>query len=424
MRLLLWSLSLSLSLWLLTACAASRSSLAPVEAADLDGGAGASAPRSEAEALAQVEALFAREAEASPMQPLTLGEKTVSLESSRPIEARRDEAHQATVLTLGLGSAAAVSCTLYDRPIDAGGAIFRALAAIKGRARIAPQRPTSIEVVEKFPAFFVDLAYLVEQEGTQKRGEVKLLVYASDFASLLCVHDEPGYAQTFHRVARGAAAALELARANPTPPAFHSIDLITLQGQQVGFARTTWLKRPGGALRVVTTSTTVMARTASDWLTSDEAAVAEVGKDGALVEKHFVSSSNGEPEQDLTLTRARRGVYQYRGTLQGKQLQGELTTADRKDLAGDPQQARRMKAEVVSGKKAGLRLDDYLPGATPVAFTPVVVHKRPGPNQVTIEAGPMRIEATLDASGLAESATLQLGPMTLVQQRAFVEGAP
>jgi hypothetical protein len=404
-------------LGVLSGCATTSGGVAPTAPPD----AGVAAGRGEAEQRAAVEALFEREAGPSPTQQVTVGELALSLESSTPVEVRREDAAEATVLLLGLGGAQPVRCTVFDHPLDPGGTLFKTMEGLKARVQVAPRRPLDIALVEKAPAVFLDLLYLVQRDGQALRGEYQLMLYASDTAPLLCDHDEPGYAQAFRRVASGVAAALARARPGPPRDAFRYVDLLSIQGRPVGFVRALWLKLKGGGTRTITSTTLMAPRTASDWLANDEVSVIEAARDGGVLEKRQLHVSNGTTELDLTLTRVRRGVYAYRGTSQGKALSGQLSTADRKDVPGDPLQARLM-AEFAASKRKSLRLEDYLPGATPVAFTPVVTTHGAGPRQVTIEAGPMTLQATLDAAGLTERASLPMGPVTMEQRRAFTEG--
>lgn len=408
-------------LGVLSGCATTGGSVATAPPAPPD--AGAAAAPTEAEQRAALEALFDREAGPSPTQQVAVGEVTLSLESSTPVEVRREEAAQATILQLGLGGSQPVRCTLFDHPIDPGGTLFKTLEALKARVQVQPRRPLDIELVEKAPAIFLDLLYQVQRDGQALRGEYQLMLHADDGAPLLCEFDEPGYQQAFRRVTAGVAAAVSRARARLPRDAFRWVDLLSIQGRPVGFIRALWLKQKGGGARTLTSTTLLVPRTASDWLANDEVSVIEVGKDGGVLEKRQVNVSNGTPELDVTLTRVRRGVYAYRGTSQGKALAGQLTTSDRKDVPGDPRQARMM-ADFTASTRKTLRLEDYLPAASPVALTPVITTHGAGPREVTIEAGPMTFRATLDATGLTERASMPMGPVTMDQQRAFTEGKP
>lgn len=373
---------------------------------------------------ARLTALFEREAEGLPRQAFSAAGAALTVESSQPVTVARDEQAHLVTFTLGLGGTQPLTCTLFEDGVDVGGRIFRVLSAIKSRGQLVPLRPASVEVIERFPAVFLDLGYLMDQQGTLGRGQVKVLAYSSDDASLVCLHDEPGYARTFKRVASALAAELARALAKVREvPVFRSVDLLSTQGLTLGFARTSWFRNPDGTLRLVSVGSMVVPRSQSDWLTTDQLSVTLAAKDGTVTRKRGLLWSNGEVEKDVTLERKKAGTYAYQGTVQGKALQGELKTRDGKDLASDLLQARRIKQVLLSGKKAELRLEDYLPEANPVALTPVTMQKLPGPGRVSAWVGTLQLEGTFDADGVSQKSSMQAGPATIVQERLFSEGS-
>lgn len=412
---------------LLAACASTKATH-PAEAASERPApdAGVQAPaEDEAARQARLEALFQRESQPAPEAPFTLREHPLTLESSQPITVTRDGALKGTTLSIGLGASTPMTCTLLDEPLQVGSFVSRMLSNIQASLELTRVRPAGIEVIERSPAVFLEIGYASVAEGRRSVGQLKLMAYASDEAPMFCLFDEPGYTQTFHRVA-GAAAA-RLARALEAPgerPSFRSVDLTHIQGMPVGFSKSLWRRQPNGTVTIVSVGAMLVPRTPVDWLTTDHETSATIAKDGALREKRFLAVTGAQLSRELLLRRTKPGTYRYSGTVQGKAIEGVLKTKGQKDLPSELHIARRLKRELLSGKTARLELEDYLPDANPAALTLVAVKKMAGPRDVTMELGPMTLDVTLDASGFSEKAAVRVGPMTVIEERAFVEGSP
>ena len=406
---------------LLAACASTRATQRGTDSAPPDAGV---AQEDEATRKARLTALFERESQPSPDVTFTVLGKAVTVESSQPVTVTREEASASSTVSIGLGASTPMTCSLFDAPVQVGLLVTRTLAAVKAKVEVVQVRPGGIEVIEKSPAVFLDVAYAVTSNGARSVGQLQLMAFASDDAPLFCSFDEPGYVKSFHRVAGGLATSLARALAKPGDvPTFRTVDITRIQGMPVGFGKTVWRKGKDGTGTFSTVGAMLVPRSPVDWLTTDQSTVATVAKDGTLKEKRFVVVSNGEPDRELVLSRVKVGQYTYGGTVQGKALKGVLKTHDKKDLPSDVLSARRIKRELLTGKAKELKIEDYVPDANPAGLTVVTVRKEAGPNEVTMELGPMKLEATVDATGVTERAALHAGPVTIVEERAYNEGA-
>lgn len=376
------------------------------------------------EVKAELTALLARESATGPMQTFTLGDQTLTVESVTPVsvQAGKDE-HAPRVIKLGLGASELVSCFLYPQAPDIGALLWSMLNSLKKAGfGINSVEITDLTVVEKSPATFVEIAYLVTKDGEQKLGVLKLMLYAHDEATSMCLHDEPGYSKSFVRVASSFAGATARALSVVSKTAiYRTVSITRVQDHIIGFERSEWFKT-GAGVKIVTMTSSMIARSPTDVMASDAFTSVETGKDGFVTSKVTASVEGGEVAHKFLLTRTKNG-YHFEGEQQGKALSGDLKTTDGKGLPSDVLIARRVLA--LNAKKPTVAFDDYLPTFNPAAFTQVTLTRDPkNPTHVEMVTGPMKMATVIDSAGMPESFTLQAGPLAIEQQRVFAEGKP
>lgn len=424
MRLLSAAL-LSAGLLLGSSCATTRATTpAPAAVAPPPAPAPTPPPSPADAAKEKLQAMAARELESVGTQAVTLEGHALTLESHGPVQVTPATENVKATFTLDLGTESPVTCMLYGHVIDVGSLLTTVLDGVKGGVEFVGVRPWTVTAVEKNPALFVEARYLVTQGGQKALGQLKLMAYASESAPMLCMHDELGYRATFERVATQAAAEVERALADPkqTFP-YRAVMSMKLAGQPVGFERTTWSKQKDGGLVMATISAMFVPRTATEWMASDSANVTWSEKDGTVKKKQNLSTSGTQVERTMTLTRQKGGTYTYSGKQQGKTLAGEVKTADGKGLASDLTEARAAAAWLRDGQKADLTFEEYVPSADPTTLSTMTMKKGgPGPRDVTLTMGPLTLQSTLDTAGLPERVSIQAGPVSMVQERLFVEG--
>lgn len=375
------------------------------------------------ERKAELLALFAREIPARPQQTFALAEKSVTVESATPVTPRASEGGKSVQLELGLGTSQPVTCFLYERGIDVGALATRLAGSVTGDTTVNSVRVADITVVEKAPAVFVELTYLAGKADARQLGALKLMFYSSDESPLMCMHDEPGYAESFKRITTTFAGAMAKALFQPEgAPTYRTVSVMRIKGTAIGFERTAWVKQPNGDRVMVTTSSAIIPRSATEFMSTDGATITTVGKDGRVIDKTDVHLSSGELERKVKLTRTKKG-YHYEGTQQGKELAGDLTPADAKGLLSDVLIAKQTKA--LTAAKPTFTYEEYAPSTNPAALTKLTVTRdASAPNSFIIENGPMKLTAVLDADGMPQRVSVPVGPLLMEQERVFVEGKP
>jgi hypothetical protein len=240
-----------------------------------------------------------------------------------------------------------------------------------------------------------------------------------------CLHDEPGYVETFKRVVTKLATGLAKARAPAETAAYRSVYVISIRGAPVGFERSVYVKAKDGTRTGTTISAMIVPRTQSEWMLHDSNYRVQVGKDGYLTEKTARILANGEEQLDVTLKRDKAG-YAYSGRVSQKELTGTFKTKDKKGIAGDAVIAKTVKTTLMTGKKPEAQFEQYMPDADPSTALTVTIKRdaAAGPDTVTLETAKLKMSGKVDANGDIASLEVPMGPVTLVQERKFVEGSP
>ncbi|WNZ61618.1 hypothetical protein QEG98_38120 [Myxococcus sp. MxC21-1] len=111
---------------------------------------------------------FSRELEPLPKQRVnsTEGIFTAEVEAVAAPKLTRHEG--STRLEIPLGTEATLGCFVYERPIDAAGAVLAVAKAVQGHQGVTVRSltPTDVSVVADAPVMFVDVDYEVASPAT------------------------------------------------------------------------------------------------------------------------------------------------------------------------------------------------------------------------------------------------------------------
>ncbi len=383
------------------------------------------APR---DAGASIESLFARELPEGRSRAFTVGGVELRAEASADVAVARDDATGSHVVTLPLGTEQDLTCFAYDRPVDVANALSRLIESVRAQHTVLAVRPFALDVVEKAPALFVEVLYAVEQPGGRRVGSLKLMALSSEAAPVTCLHDEPGYTQTFRRAATSFAAALARTRAFEGPPQrYRTIAVTSLRGVRVGFTRTSWLKRIDGTEVFFSVTSRFVPRSATDALAEDSATITEADATGIIRRRRTFTTVNGQRTLELDLVQQKRSRYAYSGEVSGKPLRGTVESKDPNGLACERIELQRTREDFLAGKVTALSFEGYYPETNPVGLETATLSgldSSSGVFKATLELAKLRMPVVLDANGDVLRAELSAGPVTLVTEQVFREGAP
>lgn len=409
----LWFALLACSL---VACATSKQASAPSPTPEASTEAPAQKPQSEED----VAALLGREAKPQPTRQLRSadGKFTLTTEAGGEPTFSAETEGMATA-EIPVGTASPLTCFVYPHRIDPAGALSLVVGSIsEGPIQVQSVVPTHVAVLNETPVMFVRMDYLTKVEGRDAGGQVKLAVSAQPDVSLLCVHDEVGYSKSFQRWVGAIAGSLKRQGSNPEPARFREVQIMTFNQQPVGFDQRSLYQR-GDARVMETYSSMLIPRSASQVVASDNVTIEEVDAKGQVTQATYVKSMNNEVSSNITLKKAKKG-YQYRGTWEGKPLEGTIASKD--PVAGEILQWQRVR-ELLAGKKDAVSVATYSPSVDPTNVSQVVYRKAGGRERgLQMELGPMKLSGAADERGAVEWYEMPLGRMTIRSERAFVRG--
>jgi hypothetical protein len=404
---------LTLCALLLGACATSRPAAPDRSPSGTDGKAGA-APQALDYARAS-----ARELERLPLSAVQSPDGAFSSMAEAAKAPSFSKQQALSVLQIPIGTEMPVQCHIYSDRIDAAGSLGAVVRSISEAMQIHTVRPVEIAASGGHAVLFVELEYLATVDGKKVMGLLKLATLPRDDVSFMCMHDEPGYRETFRRMVKGFAEGLVTKAA--TKARFRDVQIVRFNDAPVGFSEHAVFAEDGREVNEGYSSLFV-PRSPSEVLASDVFTRESLDRAGQLVDMVYVKVVNGEVESKVSLARAQKD-YAYQGTWEHKPLEGRF--ASKRPLVGDLQHWKLLRENVLGGKSGELALTSYSPTTDPTAPVEIIYRKRDGePRGVTVEMGPMKLKGRADAHGVLERVELAAGRITIVSERLWSQGVP
>jgi hypothetical protein len=252
--------------------------------------------------------------------------------------------------------------------------------------------------------------YQVMQDKALAMGDYKIMVMPRQKYPIVCLHDAPGYAESFARVTAEFAQSFQFE--NPTPvPQRGELWQVTVDGTLVGFDQQKTYKLKDGGIRRVQLSARLLPTAPGQLSFKDEVEVINSDVKGVVKDGTFITNQNGESILQLDLEKTKRG-YAYAGTVQGKQVNGDFKV--RRSLLGTYAAEKRFKTLKV-GKKQTFQQNEYLPSLDPT--NPVEVKYEVTPKDggfgILASLGQTAIELNADENGVLRAMRAQMGGKAL-----------
>ncbi len=419
------TLATTLALAVLTAAEGSPKEEPPTntsadKTAKVDGGGGPAASVPEA-----IRKAFGRELPPLPRAGFEIARKSGTLRGEVEANGKIAVGREGDVDTIAipLGTEQGIHCYVSGVRMAGASPFAKMLSAVKQSTQVVSVRPVEVASVAGSPALFLEIVYLADAKGKKVAGQFKQAVVVHPNRSLMCFHDEPGYAETFRRVVKGLGTALAAAGSDARASAkFVEILAVTIQGQAVGFLERAVEPGERGTAKVVSFSSMVIPRSPSDVMTNDVTGVDELDASGRIVSAVHSETVSGEVDAEMKLERGADGkAYAYQGTVKGKKVAGTFATRD--GLVNDVFVATRMP-EILSGVTKEERLQEYAVSANPVAPVETVYRKGPGAQEIASEVGGIKVRETVDGKGWPSRLEAPLGALSMTYERIWSRGAP
>jgi|GEM_PF-2067374 len=338
-------------------------------------------------------------------------------------EPKLSRSEKIMLVDIPIGSESAVRCQIFNESLDAGGTLHGVLKESADKVEYRSIAPSGVSLLGGVPSAFIETVYVTETEGGKGAGGLKLAIQVRESESLLCLHDELGYRQTFKDVSSAFFASFKVRNAPPSDSTYTEIAKARFGNTDVGFSTTR--VKPGekpGEREYSYSNTTLFPTSPKNVVFEDSYELYSYDSKNVLQTGTWVEGSNGEITLKVALKRASDGKYAYEGEASGKPIQGVLTAP--KGIATSLEVASRLKKKLKAGGPFEFVLSEYHPSLDPTALIDVkYVHKKGDPaRQVEVTMRDRVMTADVDDDGMAKSASFQIGKNKLTLERLKSEG--
>ena len=367
----------------------------------------------------ELAAMVAREFPALGRQKASGTGFTLEVEGTAPPEVQAVEGQQ--LVKVDLGTKGPMQCFVHAQPLDAAGAMAAVLGAAQKSVKFRGVAITDVKMVEEQPVLFANADYLAEVNGNKAMGQLKMMVHVRGNSSLMCMHDEPGYQESFKRVALGAAATF--APTGWTKPGHHYVEIqvVHMGSATLGFSHHACTRTKSGT-QCDSTDALLAARGPGQFIAVDTVSKETSDADGVVTSKLFLHAEGGELSTNLQVTRTAPSEYGFKGTTASKEVSGSFKTRTAKGITSEAE-LRRVVLDVVKTQKAR-EVDQYVASVAPDAATPMTVAPGPRPGTVNVVMAGKSILNEVDDDGLGKRSELPLGQVVMSFDRLYVRGIP
>ena len=370
-----------------------------------------------------LEALYAREL--TPISTKSIQYKKLSGEAEIAGTATFKDHDTSLEVTIPIGTQSPLQCFVYRNEVDAGGTVLLVTREAAKKVDIRAFKVADVALIGDYPAVFLEAQYLAKTDRGQALGELKSMFYQHPTSSMLCLHDELGYNESFRRITKALAASLKIAGAEINPSKLMEVYIDKIQGQPAGFSRNVVLPGKNGSLAFLSRSTTFIPRSLRDLVIQDAASSEIWDADGKLIEGSYAESDGGELSLQIALKKVGPQEYTYKGKRSGRPVSGKFKTKNKRGLATDKTTTALVATELLTSKSTELKLEEYHAGLNPEA--PVDVSYKTESKEkrlIKMTLGQMEAHATADDKGMLEKLEFPVGSITLSQERILVRGSP
>lgn len=369
------------------------------------------APASPAAEPFDAKKLAARELAPLPRRPLVFPQELLTTTTEAAGEPTFDDSNGAPQVNIPIGTDAVVNCTPREN-LDAASTTTTLLKALGGGFEIERFVVSEVAAVAGTPILFTEVLYLAPGPQGKLLGLLKLAVVTGE-SSLICLHDELGYSDTFRRIVKDLVRSRTGVEEADTTR-FSEISAVRLGETLVGFATRLLLEGNGRHVTISTTSM-LIPKSDSESLAFDTASIETADQAGAVLESRHVRVREGEIVIDVTLAANEQG-YSSAGTWNGKKVEGQIES--RAPVASTVLYAELLRA---FSTRAGppLALANWVPSEDPTRLVEIR-HERleDRAGWVAARNGEQVIHLKPDVQGLSDETEVPMpkGPLLTVKR--------
>lgn len=325
-------------------------------------------------------------------------------------------------LSIPIGAQIAAECFVYPEALDSAATLQLLLNELladfpkTGILRIDAGTFSHIPYVNQ------ESLYVTEQGAA---GVLKGIVVPVGMSTLACLHDEPGYRETFRQMVGSLAGSLQFSGEAPENWNFQEIMLWRMRDLNVGYTVNSIGWTDTGEIKSIIETAVVIPRTAAETMTQDGYDVIYENANGEVISGSYAEATSGELTLAIDLEQVPEGGYRVSGQYQGKEIDSRI------DPASKPVGPHHQLLELVraahpeDGKPRPLRIAAYVPTASPLQTLGVEARptgQRVGgqPEYALLFAG-MEATSVIDVHG-QRAVKVQMGQLELQLNRVYVNG--
>jgi hypothetical protein len=357
---------------------------------------------------------------------------TVPATLSGPIK-RLDSEHGVQYkLTLDIGTATPVQCTVAVNRFDIASTLERsandAFADLDRRVKAKLLRQIiSINAGSAGRAPYLEAVWIVVTQADDERqvGSVKLITGARDTSSAICQHiGEPGYSESFSSVARSVLESFELQGISAVRADYEEISTTIIAAMTVGIQSFQVFVTDDGTLRIEQISSMIVPTSAQDLAHMEGVNISIARKDGSLLRKDVLRFEKNEA---VTVLRAQPDVpgrWRVEGTFEREAYTASFAAERPASTLTHMMVVADMIERGDIGKTRKYQYwDDIDPSQAIDVETTITNARSDGNYDVRMMLGPLAITGIFDHTGSALSATMSAHGGSVQIDRIYKSGA-
>lgn len=307
-----------------------------------------------------------------------------------------------------VGTKSELRCEVHEGQLNPGLTIANLLGAAAGAIQIENAAIYRVGSAGGAPVLLVRARYVTRGDAPLG-GELKVAVSPGPTFSFVCMHDEPGYSESFGRIVEGLVRSFETSEPSRKP------HYSAIWQYQVGEAKTgySWERAfidPDGSISTYAFDV-VMAQLASGELRIRDYMAAELHDASGIVRGNFLSYYGTTKAYELELARAGSGAYTAKGSVEGKPVETRLTP--RGPLGSNYELLLRLEQARLGAGPSTFRLDEFRPRVDPTRAPSVEYALDASLGTLTRREG-ANAETFSVANGLPRGSRVTSGPNTFV----------
>ncbi|MFO0563386.1 MAG: hypothetical protein U0269_35510 [Polyangiales bacterium] len=298
-------------------------------------------------------------------------------------------------VSVAIGASQPMQCIVYDSIVDPANSVRRVFENVRrAMARIAIESIDSGFVGE---SPYIEGRFLYVTSGPNAgAGMLKVRSALVADRSVLCMHDEVGYVQTFNRAMEPMLRSVALSQGGANY-------IVTVGETNLGFTAIRF-REEGGEIIETSLSGSLAARSELDLTASDDVVVERYSRDGVIRSMMRLNDENGTITQRQWERDGQSHRYRFEGTHLGRPLQG-VVTATAPLRAGTPAAAEAFRTLMGPRAPASVELQS-ISSRNPLTLDTdrYSLHRRVDATHawITVQTGDRTIRALMGPAGLPD----------------------